>query len=214
MSADLQQYYASRAPEYDRIYNKPERQRDLRAIEGWLPMVFAGRSVLEIACGTGYWSQFIAPVATSVIAVDASTEVLEIARSRVTQGHASFIEGDAYRPPDDLGPFESAFAGFWMSHVPKARLGEFLRGLHRALAPGAKVVLLDNRFVEGSSTPVSERDAEGNTYQTRMLDDGSKHRVLKNFPSEHELREMVTGIAAAVDYRQWQHFWALEYVVA
>lgn len=214
MSAELEEYYAARAPEYDRVYKKPERQADLRAIERWLPKVFAGRSVLEIACGTGYWSQFLVPVARSAVAIDASREVLAIARSRVASAHASFVEGDAYRPPVDQGPFESAFAGFWLSHVPRTRLEEFFSELHRALTPGAKVVLLDNRFVEGSSTPLSEQDAEGNTYQNRRLDDGSVHRVLKNFPSERSLREAVAGIATDVEYHEWQYFWALEYVVA
>ena len=35
--ASLGPYYAARAGEYDRIYAKPERQADLRAIEKWLP---------------------------------------------------------------------------------------------------------------------------------------------------------------------------------
>lgn len=211
MSAELEEYYAARAPEYDRVYKKPERQVDLRAIERWLPEVFAEKALLEIACGTGYWSQFLVPVARSVVGIDASREVLEIARLRVKTPHATFVVGDAYLPPEDQGQFDSAFAGFWLSHVPKSRLGEFFGGLHRALAPGAKVVLLDNRFVEGSSTRLSEEDAEGNTYQARILDDGSVHRVLKNFPSEHALREMVAGFSTQVTYHQWQYFWALEY---
>lgn len=213
MSSELEAYYAARAPEYDRVYMKAERQADLRVIERWLPQLFAGRSLLEIACGTGYWSQFLAPVVKRAVAIDASREVLAMARSRVESAHVSFEEGDAYRPPADRGPFDSAFAGFWLSHVPRRRLDEFLRALHLALAPRAKVVFLDNRFVHGSSTPLSEQDAEGNTYQARALDDGSVHRVLKNFPSEASLREAVAGIASNAQYHEWQYFWALEYVV-
>jgi demethylmenaquinone methyltransferase/2-methoxy-6-polyprenyl-1,4-benzoquinol methylase len=214
MSTELEGYYAARANEYDRVYEKPERQADLRAIERWLPQVFAGRSVLEIACGTGYWSQFLAPVASRVVALDTSSEVLEIAKSRVKAGHASFVQGDAYHLPGAHGLFESAFAGFWLSHVPKARISEFFFGLHRTLLPAAKVVLLDNRFVDGSSTPIREVDAQRNTYQARELADGSLHRVLKNFPLESELREMVLEIATDVAYHQWEYFWALEYVAS
>jgi demethylmenaquinone methyltransferase/2-methoxy-6-polyprenyl-1,4-benzoquinol methylase len=76
----MQRYYADRAPEYDSIYAKPERQADLRLIERWLPEVFRGRRVLEIACGTGYWTQFIAPVATGVVAIDSARETIDIAR--------------------------------------------------------------------------------------------------------------------------------------
>ena len=41
----MHDYYASRAPEYDRVYLKPERQSDLDAIRRWLPPLFAGKSV-------------------------------------------------------------------------------------------------------------------------------------------------------------------------
>jgi demethylmenaquinone methyltransferase/2-methoxy-6-polyprenyl-1,4-benzoquinol methylase len=98
--------------------------------------------------------------------------------------------------------------------VPRNRIREFLRGLHGALKPGAKVVFLDNRFVEGSSTPISERDDEGNTYQLRRLADGSSHRVLKNFPSQLELSRSLEGIGAEPRFHEWQYFWAVEYAVA
>jgi ubiquinone/menaquinone biosynthesis C-methylase UbiE len=212
MSAGIGAYYAARAPEYDRVYAKPERQADLRAIERWLPGVFAGTCMLEVACGTGYWTRHLAPVAKRIDAFDASPEVLAIARSRVAAPHVSFVAGDAYAPPGAPGRFDAAFAGFWLSHVPRERLDGFLHGLHRVLAPGARVVFLDNRFVEGSSTPASRRDRQGNTYQSRALDDGSVHEVLKNFPSELELREAVAGVATDVAYHSWRYFWALEVV--
>jgi len=124
-----------------------------------------------------------------------------------------FVLGDAYRLPVSSRRFDGAFAGFWFSHVPIASVGEFLHGLHRALVPGSKVVLLDNRFVESSSTAISERDADGNSYQLRKLADGSTHRVLKNFPSKRELHQAVHGVAKEVRHHEWQYFWALEYVV-
>jgi demethylmenaquinone methyltransferase/2-methoxy-6-polyprenyl-1,4-benzoquinol methylase len=210
----MQDYYAARAAEYDRIYLKPERQADLRAIERWLPAQFTDRAVLEVACGTGWWTRFIAPVARSVLAVDAAAETLAIARSRLPADKVTLVVGDAYRLPAAAGSCDAAFAGFWWSHVPRARLPVFLAGLHRALRPGATVVFLDNRYVEGSSTPLESRDAAGDTWQLRRLDDGSTHRVLKNFPSADELRAAVAGLADGVRHREWQHYWALEYRVA
>jgi ubiquinone/menaquinone biosynthesis C-methylase UbiE len=210
--ARMQDYYAARAPEYDRIYAKPERQDDLRQIEQWLPTVFAGASVLEVACGTGYWTQFIAPVARQVVAVDAAPDTMRVARERVGQGKVEFLEGDAYAL--DLGGrrFQGGFAGFWFSHVPRSRVREFLLGFHRVLEPGATVVLLDNLYVEGSSTPISERDAEGNSYQIRKLEGGDTHRLIKNFPIEAQLRDDLAGLATQVRYRAWPYYWALQYV--
>ena len=73
------------------------------------------------------------------------------------------------------------------------------------------MVLLDNRFVEGSSTPLSETDADGNTYQQRRLDDGSGHRVLKNFPTEAGLRALLDGLGEQVEWTQLDYYWVLQY---
>lgn len=209
----MKDYYAARAKEYDKIYSKPERQIDLRSIEQWLPDSFKGKHVLEVAAGTGYWTQFIAPVAASLVALDASAETFEIARHRVPQSHVQWLIGDAYQIPMPDPLFDSAFAGFWFSHVPKSRQREFLIGLNRVLQKGSKVILLDNLYVEGNSTPVSETDEEGNTYQHRSLADGSVHRVLKNFPTEAQLRTSIDGLGTQAKYMAWQYFWAFEYVV-
>ncbi|MHB1198114.1 MAG: class I SAM-dependent methyltransferase [Polaromonas sp.] len=210
----MQDYYAARANEYDQIYLKPERQADLRTIERWLPEVLSGRTVLEVACGTGYWTQFIAPSSASVVALDSSPETLHVARTRVPQDKVHLLSGDAYSLPFPSSTFDAGFAGFWWSHVPRSRITEFLRGFHTALIPGAKVVFLDNLFVPDSSTPISERDAEGNTYQSRPLSNGTVHRVLKNFPSREELVSSVAGLAQDVRYHQWRYYWALEYVTS
>ncbi len=209
----MRAYYAARAPEYDAIYRKPERQADLRALERWVPSKFVGAGVLEIACGTGYWTQFIAPVARHVTALDAAPETLDIGRARVPGSNVEFVVGDAYDPPRHAH-FDAAFCGFWFSHVPRARQREFLSALNAALRPGATVVMLDNRYVEGSSTPVTEHDADGNGYQARKLADGSTHLVLKNFPSESELRSLVADIGEHAAFTSWSYYWAFEYRVA
>jgi len=214
VESSMHSYYAARALEYDGIYLKPERQADLRAIEAWLPPLFAGAKVLEVACGTGYWTQFIAPLAARILAVDAAPETMAIAKGRVPQDKVRFEVGDAYELPRHAEKFDAAFAGFWFSHVPKQRQRAFLAGLHALLRPGARVVLLDNRFVEGSSSPISERDDSGDTYQTRKLADGSTHRVLKNFPAEQELKALVAESGRDARLTHWQYYWAFEYLVA
>jgi len=52
--AGLVDYYAKRAREYERIYDKPERQGDLDALKNLCHHTFTGHRVLEIACGTGF----------------------------------------------------------------------------------------------------------------------------------------------------------------
>lgn len=213
MTEDLRSYYAARAAEYDRIYAKPERQADLAELRAWSPPLFAGRRALEVACGTGYWTQFLAPGAAAWVGIDAADETLQIARNRPGVAEVCFLVGDAYALPADLGTFDAAFAGFWYSHVPMARQREFLQGLSARLQPGATVVLIDNRFVEGSSSPISEVDAHGDSYQQRRLNDGSTHRVLKNFPSQDDLRAAVQELGDNVEVRLFRYYWALRFSV-
>jgi len=215
MTAPIERYYARRAREYERIYAKPERQADLAQLRHDLPRLFTGANVLEIACGTGYWTPLIAERAAKVLAVDAAEEVLEIARSKsLPHANVRVERADAYALPDWKLRFDACFAGFWWSHVPLARLDYFLAQLHARLAPQARVVFLDNRYVEGSSTPLSRRDVEGNTYQLRRLDDGSTHEVLKNFPAPESMARRLGAHGSSLDWQALEYYWVATYRVA
>ena len=209
---ELLSYYARRAQAYERIYRKPERQADLARLRARLGERLAGRRVLELACGTGWWTEAVAPHAAELLALDANEEVLAIARRKAYPAdRVRFSIGDCYAIPDFGRRHDALLAAFWWSHVPRARLEEFLRGAEAAVAPGALMVFLDNRYVEGSSTPIARRDAAGDTYQLRRLDDGSAHEVLKNFPSEAELREAAAPGASEVVVESSEYFWLLSY---
>jgi SAM-dependent methyltransferase len=212
-NASLIDYYARRAREYERIYDKPERQADLEIVRNHLRELLAGRDVLEVVCGTGYWTHVAARAARSIVATDINEEVLAIARSKeYPAGGVSFQKCDAFQlgglPP---GNFTAGLAVHWWSHLRKAEVRQFLQQFHRVLTPGALVVFMDNRFVPGSSTPISRTDAEGNTYQTRRLENGDAYEVLKNFPGESETRTLLADLAAEVHWTDLQYFWLLTY---
>ena len=209
--AELRRYYAARAREYESIYHRPERQLNLRVLENVLPDMLAGRRVLELACGTGYWTQFLAHKARSIVAVDAATETLALADAKALPPQVELRVADVYDLPEALGSFDGAFAGFWWSHVPARHQSRFLASLDRRLLPRARVVLLDNVYVEGSSTPLSRKDEDGNTYQRRRLADGSEHMVLKNFPTEQALRSAVEGVGHNCQYLRLEFYWVFTY---
>ncbi len=205
-------YYAKRASEYERVYLKPERQADLRRLSALLSSAFPGQYVLEVACGTGYWTQFIAKSARSIMATDINPEVLDIARRKdYASCRVTFLECDAYSLEDVDVKFTAGFHGFWWSHIPVQKIGTFLGRFHSALPKDALVVMIDNAYVEGSSTPISLRDKHGNTYQIRQLQDGSKHEVLKNFPSPAELRTTLQPHANEVQVTQLDYYWIVQY---
>ena len=209
-------YYAQRAQEYERIYAKPERQADLRAMEAWVAQAFVGRKVLEVACGTGWWTPFGSQACSAWCATDLNAQTLEIARHKpLPAGKVRFALVDAYTWSGlEDTDFTGAFAGFWWSHVPLERLRGWLDSLHARLKPGARVVFLDNRYVEGSSTPIARRDGQGNTWQQRRLDDGSTHDVLKNFPTQDQALAALGPRAQQAQWVEFDHYWILSYTLA
>jgi ubiquinone/menaquinone biosynthesis C-methylase UbiE len=210
----LETYYSRRAAEYEQIYQKPERQRELEWLRQRVPMLFRGKTVLEVACGTGYWTQFIARAAKRVYACDINDAVLEIAREkRIAPGRAEFFKADAVSLDGVPAGCNAAFAGFWWSHVKKSDLERFVRNLAARLEPGAVVGVLDNSYVEGSSTAISRRDAEGNTYQTRRLANGDEYEVLKNFPTAPELTQAVRAVAREARLEELQYYWFLAFTL-
>ena len=205
-------YYERRAAHYDAVYERPERQPDLRRLATLIPAALAGRRVPELAAGTGYWTVPIAATAASVHATDANPAPLAIARGRdYPRRNVTFAQADAYRPDCVPGDYDAAFAGFWWSHIPGSRVDEFLAAVCHRLPAGAVVVFTDNRYVEGSSTPIAGTTTAGDTYQLRTLPDGSTHEVLKNFPTPSALRSAVSPYATDVSITELGHFWLLTF---
>lgn len=215
IATDLPAYYARRAAYYERVYFKPERQAELRRLEAEVADLFASRQVLEIACGTGWWTVHGARRARSWLATDLQPETLAVARAKPLPAAVRFATVDAYTLAE-LGDakFDAAFAGCWWSHVPLARLQPWLATLHARLQPGARVVMMDNSLVQYQSTPISRRDEAGNTYQRRTLDDGSVHEVLKNFPSREEAFAAIAPHARDPQWTALEHYWLLSYTLA
>lgn len=214
MSANpgLIEYYAKRAAEYERVYQKPERQNDLVKLRKILAEELAGEDVLEVACGTGYWTQVIAQTAKSIVATDINEEVLQIARTKDYSGRKVIFEKrDAFQLSSLTGRFTAGLAAFWWSHLKKSEMKKFLLQFHQALSPDAKVVFMDNKYVPGSSIPISRADDEGNTYQLRALEDGTQYEVLKNFPGESGLRKAVNGLAKDIRFFDLTYYWLLSY---
>ena len=211
---EMERYYSKRAAEYEQIYQKPERQHELDWLRGRIPELLAGRTVLEVACGTGYWTQFIARKARRVHACDINESVLEIAADKpIPKNRVSFFKADAISLDGVPPGCDAAFAGFWWSHVKKSGIERFVANLARRVEPGSRVVILDNQFAEGSSTPISRRDTEGNAYQLRHLANGEQYEVLKNFPSSAELAEAVRPVAREAHLETLTYYWLLVFTL-
>jgi 2-polyprenyl-3-methyl-5-hydroxy-6-metoxy-1,4-benzoquinol methylase len=211
MNTNLVSYYRDRAKEYEKIYSKPERQDDLQSIASIVQEQFSGKSVLEIACGTGYWTEIIAKSAASVFATDINDAVVEVAKQKdYSKARVTFGLADIFNFNPDT-KYESIFGGFIWSHIPRQDLDRFLSTVNNFIMPGGTVVFTDNNFVAGSNHPVTKTDEQGNTFQTRKLENGTTHLVLKNFPTESFLREKLTNIATDLKFINLTYYWILSY---
>ena len=179
-------YYNKRLQEYETVYKKRERQADLIALLARLQTDVSRQEVLELACGTGWWTERLAAHAASWIATDADTGALDIVQHKAIQGLSATTTLNAYQPSVST-PVDCVFAAHWYSHLRLDERSIFFRSVHGCLKPGGRLIMLDNNFVSGSSTAISRTDIEGNTYQTRKLKYGSLHEVLKNFPDQQQL---------------------------
>jgi ubiquinone/menaquinone biosynthesis C-methylase UbiE len=202
----MRTYYDQRASEYDDWYLLVGRyarrtgharwNSDLQVLAERVRAFGTGR-LLEIACGTGWWTRELAPH-SRVSAIDFAPAMLHVARERLRSLSlgGDFVRADAYLLPFAEASFDSCFAGCWMSHVPNARLPELLDGIRRVLKKGGLMMVIDT----GVPTNEPGRPVPGSEYYNpRILNDGSRHRVLK---IDHTPESLSAALAPLGQIRQ------------
>jgi SAM-dependent methyltransferase len=204
----LAEYYERRAYEYDNMYAKPEIQGDLSKLRIWLAEHVCQRQLLEVACGTGYWTAVAASTAQSIHATDINPGPLAIARSKGIGRHVKFAHADAYSLPSYDAKFDCGMAHLWWSHVPKRCQRTFLSHLMSKLVKKHKILMIDNNFVPGV-TAISRTDEFGDTYQSRTLQSGERYEVLKNFPTRSDLEIVLSNYWSNVSVIELKHFWGV-----
>jgi ubiquinone/menaquinone biosynthesis C-methylase UbiE len=205
----LEDYYRSRAPEYDRFYQNPARQDDLARLRAWLTDRVRDRTVLEVAAGTGYWTEVAAAVCKSITATDPVGETLALAAKRKLGANVELVRADAYDLSQFPPSFDTGMAHFWWSHIEKERQPEFLSAFMRCLEPNGLVLMIDQVYVEGICPPMSRYDDANDRYELRTLQSGATYEIVKNYPSDDELKASFAPFAHDVEIMRLDHFWAL-----
>ncbi len=151
------------------------------------PLALAGREVLEIGCGTGFNTQFLAERASSMVALDFSPGMLAKARERVSAAHVQFIEHDLRRPwPIAGGSADLIVAMLVLEHVE--RLEPFFTESARVLRPGGEVFLCELHPM---------RQLGGSQAQLRNPGTGEVERITAYL---HDVSEYVNeGLGAGLD---------------
>lgn len=207
----LAQYYAVNADNYDHVYGQEERFDDLDDLQEMIAELFQGHKVLELACGTAYWTELIADVAESVHATDLVPEMIALAETRgLDEEVVSFGVMDAFNLPDGLeGKYTAVFAGGWWTHVKREDQDKYLKMLRAKLGKDVLLVLLDSTYVDGVSMVFARTDLEGNTFQILTADDGQRYEVMNNYPTDSTLRKRLAPHAREIRIERMEYYYLL-----
>jgi ubiquinone/menaquinone biosynthesis C-methylase UbiE len=212
----LRRYYDEQANVYDDMHMRsdPLWRKELEAVADAMSKVISGRRVLEVACGTGFWTEIAARAAVHVVAVDASERMLTVARKRkMSSENVEYVLGDAYALAGVHGEFDAGLANFWFSHVPKARIDEFLDGFHRKLKKTSVVFMADNVYVPGIGGQLIAKPGFENTFKLREASNGLQYEVLKNYYDSDALRRLLSPKTLDLKIRVLKHFWWIKYKI-
>jgi 2-polyprenyl-3-methyl-5-hydroxy-6-metoxy-1,4-benzoquinol methylase len=187
--SEQREYYRQRAPEYDQWWQargqyakSPEDERrwfvDVaeveRALDGFAPT----GNVLEVAAGTGWWTERLARRAHHVTAVDAAEAALVLNRQKTGKSrNVTYVAADIFDWAWPAGRYDVVFFGYWLSHVPDDCLAWFQRQVTTALRPGGRIFLVDSYHHERIPDDV----------QQRFLNDGRCFEVVKRYWQPEEL---------------------------
>jgi demethylmenaquinone methyltransferase/2-methoxy-6-polyprenyl-1,4-benzoquinol methylase len=185
--ADMLAYYEARAPEYDDWYLRRGRYErgpihdaawnaELDLAGRWLDELPIAGEIVELAAGTGWWSPLLASKG-ELSMYDGAPAPLERARERLVAHRlrAHLHVRDAWAEPDRA--VDAVFTGFWLSHVPRARLDDFLGVVRRWLRPGGTFAFIDS--LPDSQSSAADHPAPADDASLRRLDDGREFTIVK-----------------------------------
>lgn len=236
---EQKQYYRERAAEYDDWWQRQGRydkgpefhdawRREAAEVLGALDNFVPRGRVLELAGGTGNWTKELARHASQLTVVDQSRQSLDINQRKLASlsrdGHVELVEADVFEyVPSEA--YDAVFFSFWQSHVPDDRFVAFWAMVHRALAPGGQVFLLDNAHpslgetmhhapidVHTQTVAVDQKSSidllDGTALRT--LADGRQFQIVKRYwrPDDYVARMAELGWRAEAHETEHFFFWA------
>jgi demethylmenaquinone methyltransferase/2-methoxy-6-polyprenyl-1,4-benzoquinol methylase len=184
--AEQRDYYRARAAEYDDwwfrrgVHDQGEEanerwRADVAEVERELERFRPRGDIVELAAGTGIWTEKLVQNADRVTAVDAAPETLALNRER-TDDNVAYIVADLFRwEPQER--FDVCFFGFWLSHVPSTRFARFWQLVDGALRPNGRVFFVDNADPTGGAWS----SQTGPETARRRLADGREFNIIKRW---------------------------------
>ena len=208
---NLEEYYRARAPEYEQIYyrDNPTRRAELDAEAKRLAVLASGKTVLELACGTGYWTRVMSQTAARITASDIAPEALVEARKKEYGCEVTFVQADMNAHSFGDSSFDLVALGFWFSHHPRQCFDRLFDILTRPLKKDGLIWMVDNNPpAEGSGEMSCHIDEFGNNYKHRFLSDGRSFVILKNYFLRNELEAILRSRFGIRSLVHNEYYWS------
>jgi demethylmenaquinone methyltransferase/2-methoxy-6-polyprenyl-1,4-benzoquinol methylase len=149
--------------------------------------------VLELACGTGLWTEHLLRSADRITALDAVPETLAINEARLKSPRVHYVQAQIFEwSPRER--FDTVFFAFWLSHVPPARFVDFWVLVDKALKRDGRVFFVDSRREETSTAEDHHLGGPEATTAKRRLNDGREFEITKIFYDPEELTQRLEGL--------------------
>ena len=194
-------YYRQMAQEYDETTGQTEDlQRAFARARDLLQQHAPVEQILELACGTGTWTRALLPLGRELTAIDASPEMLALARQKVGNAVVQFQQVDLFQW-QPRQQYDLVFFANWLSHVPPQRLDAFLGTVARAVRPGGSLVMVDQYAPMQEDREIIVQKEEGAIYAKRSLLNGQTFLIVKVF---YDL-QIIENLLDALDFTVTVH---------
>jgi len=205
------EYYRARANEYDewfyRIgrYDRGEENNqrwfeEIAVVKSAVQQIVGVNDILELASGTGIWTQELLNIGKKITAIDASKEVIAINRSKLNSPIVEYQQLDLFAWQPDT-EYDLVFFAFWLSHVPPTLVDSFLAKVYQSVRIGGQVFIIDSRFEPTSTAKDHTLKNDGNIYITRKLNDKQEYQIVKIFYPPDELQEKLHKVGFEADVK-------------
>lgn len=191
-------YYNARAQEYDESVQQtgrytgpgiPEVDTEWQYMARRLHAVPPVAHTLELACGTGLWTQELLDISEHITAVDGAPEMLATNKAKLGSPRVHYQQADLFNWQPQ-GEYDLVFFAFWISHVPPERLAVFLQQAAAAVKPGGRIFIAD----EPHSGKQLSGPVENEMEQTRTLHNGETYRIVKVYHDPQVLQRQLEAL--------------------
>lgn len=122
-----------------------------------LAEVAPGARILDVGCGTGRWLRRYLSLGLDATGVDATPQMLRVARTRGTT--APVAAGEANHLPFRDGEFDVVSDVTVIQHIPTAQQPQALIEMTRVLKPGGRLILFE--LIRGDDSHIFPRSPQG-----------------------------------------------------